>query len=72
MKECSTGSGKASRVTWESLKAFGREGIQKLLHRALEEEVSELLGPERYERCWRVDAPRGCRRSALVLAGAAT
>ena len=61
MKEYSTGSGESSRVTWESLEAFAREGIQKLLQRILEEEVSELLGRERYERCSCVDAPGGYR-----------
>ena len=59
MKGYSTASSEASRVTWESLGSFAREGIQKLLQGVLEEEVSELPGRERYERCSGVDAPRG-------------
>jgi putative transposase len=61
MGKYSTGSGEASRVTWESLEAFAREGIQELLQRMLEEEVSELLGRERYERRSGVDSLGGYR-----------
>jgi transposase-like protein len=43
------------------LEAFARKGIQELLQRVLDEEVSELLGRERYERRSGVDTPRGYR-----------
>jgi len=43
------------------LGAFARQGIQRLLQRALEEEVDELLGRARYARRAAVDAPGGFR-----------
>jgi len=48
-------------LTWESLEAFARGGVQQLLQRVLDEEVDELLGRPRYERRDTVDAPTGYR-----------
>jgi putative transposase len=50
-----------SRVAWETLEAFAREGVQRLLQRMLEEEVDQLLGRRRYERRDAVDAAPGYR-----------
>jgi transposase-like protein len=46
---------------WESLEAFARQGVQRLLQQVLEEEVDGLLGRTRYERRDAVDAPPGYR-----------
>jgi transposase-like protein len=54
-------SGEESRAEWETLEAFARQGVQRLLQRVLEEEVDELLGRGRYERRTAVDAPSGYR-----------
>ena len=53
--------GEESRAEWETLEAFARQGMQRLLQRVLEEEVDELLGRGRYERRTAVDAPSGYR-----------
>jgi transposase-like protein len=50
-----------SRVVWEHLEAFARQGVQDLLQRVLEEEVAALLGRERYERREGVDSSEGYR-----------
>jgi transposase-like protein len=50
-----------SRVVWEHLEAFARQGVQDLLQRVLEEEVAALLGRERYERREGIDATEGYR-----------
>lgn len=39
-----------SRPTWETLEAFARGQVQRLIQRLLEEEVSELLGRRKSER----------------------
>ncbi len=41
-----------SRAEWETLEAFARHGVQRLLQRVLAEEVDGLLGR----------GPPGCRR----------
>jgi transposase-like protein len=51
-----------SSVTWESLEAFARAGVQRLLQRVLEEEVAQLLGRHRYERREAVDAATSIAR----------
>jgi transposase-like protein len=51
-----------SSVTWESLEAFARAGVQGLLQRVLEEEVAQLLGRHRYERREAVDAATSIAR----------
>ncbi len=61
MKKKSTESGEESRAEWETLEAFARQGMQRLLQRVLEEEVDELLGRGRYVRRAAVDAPGGYR-----------
>ena len=61
MKKKSTESGEESRAEWETLEAFARQGMQRLLQRVLEEEVDELLGRGRYARRAAVDAPGGYR-----------
>ncbi len=61
MRKKSTESGEESRTEWETLEAFARQGMQRLLQRVLEEEVDELLGRGRYERRAAVDAPGGYR-----------
>src|ERR1700730_13168183 len=50
MKEKSTGTGAESRPTWESLEAFARQGVQRLLQQLLEEEVEQVVGRRRYQR----------------------
>jgi transposase-like protein len=61
VKKKSTESGEESRAEWETLEAFARQGMQRLLQRVLEEEVDELLGRGRYARRAAVDAPSGYR-----------
>jgi transposase-like protein len=61
MGKKSTEVARESSVTWESLEAFARGGVQQLLQRVLEEEVDQLLGRSRYERRDAVDAPAGYR-----------
>jgi transposase-like protein len=61
MKEQSTAAGEESRPMWESLEAFARQGVQRLLQQVLEEEVDGILGRTRYERRDAVDAPPGYR-----------
>jgi putative transposase len=61
MQEQSTERGGESRPTWESLEAFARQGVQRLLQQLLEEEVEGVLGRARYERRDAVDAPTGYR-----------
>jgi transposase-like protein len=61
MGEKSTEAVAKSSATWETLEAFAREGVQRLLQRVLEEEVDELLGRRRYERRAGVDAAPGYR-----------
>jgi transposase-like protein len=61
VKEKSTESRTESRAEWETLEAFARQGVQRLLQRVLEEEVDELLGRGRYARRAAVDAPIGYR-----------
>ncbi len=61
MKEKSTETGVESRPIWESLEAFARQGVQRLLQRVLEEEVEQVLGRRRYERRDGVDATPGYR-----------
>ena len=61
MRKKSTESVEESRAEWETLEAFARQGVQRLLQRVLEEEVDELLGRGRYERRAAVDALGGYR-----------
>jgi transposase-like protein len=61
MEKYSKSSIPPSRPTWESLETFARQGVQQLLQRLLEEEVTELLGRERSERRTGVDAQAGYR-----------
>jgi hypothetical protein len=60
VKEKTTERGAESRLAWEGLEAFARDGVQRLLQRVLEQEVDELLGRRRYERREAVD-PRHVR-----------
>jgi hypothetical protein len=39
-----------SRTTWEALEPFVRAKIQELIQQLLEQEVTEYLGRQRYER----------------------
>jgi len=48
-------------TSWSTLESFARERIQGWLQMILEEEVTELIGRERYERREAVDAPQGYR-----------
>ena len=50
-----------SRVVWEHLEAFARQGVQDLLQRVLEEEVEGLLRRGRYERRQGIDTAVGYR-----------
>ena len=61
MREKTIERGEESRAEWETLEAFARQGVQRLLQRVLEEEVDELLGRGRYERQTAVDAVPGHR-----------
>jgi transposase-like protein len=61
MKEKSTETSAESRPMWESLEAFARHGVQRLLQQVLEEEVDSILGRMRYERRDAVDASPGYR-----------
>jgi len=61
VRKKSTESVEESRAEWETLEAFARQGVQRLLQRVLEEEVDELLGRGRYERRAAVDALGGYR-----------
>ncbi len=47
--------------SWETLEEFARQGVQQLLQRILEEEVTQLLGRKPSERRTGIDAPRGYR-----------
>src|SRR2546426_11505687 len=61
MKEKSTEGTAESRPVWESLEAFARQGVQRLLQQLLEEEVEHALGRRRYERREGGDAAPGDR-----------
>lgn len=61
MEKYSKSSIPPSRPTWESLETFARQGVQQLLQKLLEEEVTELLGRERSERRSGVDGQDGYR-----------
>ena len=50
-----------SRVVWEQLEAFARQGVRELLQQVLEEEVDVLLRRGRYERRQGIDAAGGYR-----------
>lgn len=53
-----------SSVYWEQIEAFARLGVQKLLQRVLEEEVTELLGRQRSARRGPVDSKEGYRNGS--------
>ena len=61
MKEQSIVGATESRPGWESLEAFARQGVQRLLQQLLEEEVEQALGRARYARRDGVDATPGYR-----------
>jgi transposase-like protein len=61
MEKYTTGSAPASRVTWETLEPFARQGVQQFLQKLLEEEVTELLRRGRCERRAGVDGESGYR-----------
>ena len=61
MKEKSIIEVGESRPGWETLEAYAREGIRRLLQQLLEEEMEEVLGRRRYERREGVDTPPGYR-----------
>lgn len=61
MEKETTESTTESRPTWETLEAFARHGIEQLLQRVLEQEVSELLGRVKSQRRVAVDATAGYR-----------
>ena len=47
----------STRPTWETLEAWVRMKVQELVQAVLEEEVTEALGRQRYERRDGIDAP---------------
>src|SRR5581483_23240 len=61
MRNQTTTRAASSSPCWETLEAFARDGVQRLLQRVLEEEVDELLGRPRYERRGAVDPQPGYR-----------
>lgn len=50
-----------SRPVWESLEAFARQGVQRLLQQLLEDEVEQVLGRQRSARRDGIDAAPGYR-----------
>ncbi len=46
---------------WDTLEAFARQGIQRLLQQLLEEELEQVLGRRRYQRRDGIDAVPGYR-----------
>jgi transposase-like protein len=78
MEKKTTEAAIESSPTWETLEAFARTGIQKLLQSILEEEVTELLGREKSARRTTVDPQAGYRngygrpRRLSMLAGTLT
>ena len=69
MKEKSTETGAESRPTWESLEAFARQGVQRLLQQLLEEEVEGVLGRAPVRAAGRVDATGGYATGTASRAG---
>jgi hypothetical protein len=69
VKEKSIEGAAESRPVWESLEAFARHGVQRLLQQLLEEEVEHALGRGLYERREGVDAPPGYRNGVGNRAG---
>jgi transposase-like protein len=61
MRKKSTEKRTTSRPGWEDLEAFVRSKVQGFVQTILEEEVTELLGRQRYERRDQVDATVGHR-----------
>jgi len=61
MKEQSIIEVGESRPVWESLEAFARHGVQRLLQQLLEDEVEQVLGRQRSERRDGIDAAPGYR-----------
>ena len=62
MRHETTAEPSPSIPSWETLEEFARQGVQQLLQRILEEEVTQLLGRAPSERRGKgVDAPRGYR-----------
>jgi putative transposase len=51
----------STRPTWETLEAWVRMKVQEFVQAVLEEEVTEALGRQRYERRDGIDAPVGHR-----------
>ena len=50
-----------SRPEWDTLEDWVRENVQQFIQKALEDEVTELLGREKSKRSVKVDAPAGYR-----------
>lgn len=65
MKQQSTERVVESRPVWEGLEASGRQGVEDLLQRMLEEEVAGMLGQRRYGRREGIDP---CCRARYVAA----
>lgn len=61
MENQNTAAAASSRPCWESLEAFARQGVQRLLQQVLEEEVEELLQRRRYQRKEGIDPQSGYR-----------
>jgi transposase-like protein len=61
MKKDTTAKRPESRPSWDELEMFARGKVQEFIQTLLEEEVTELLGRERYERREEVDAGVGYR-----------
>src|SRR5262245_6453328 len=60
--ERSSGEGcPSTRPTWETLEAWVRVKVREFVQAVLEEEVTEALGRQRYERRAGIDAPVGHR-----------
>jgi putative transposase len=61
MEHQTTAESTSSIPSWETLEEFARQGVQQLLQRIFEEEVTQLLGRKPSERRTGIDAPRGYR-----------
>jgi putative transposase len=57
MRKQSITEGQASRIVWDNLEEWARKKIQEFVQSLLEEEVTELVGRKKSERCKAVDSP---------------
>jgi transposase-like protein len=61
MKKGITGAGKQSRARYEELEALVRMKVQDFVQEIVEEEITALLGREKFERIKGIDKPKAYR-----------